>query len=62
MWGTPREMDHKDLDDVVEGFVQGARLARDAGFEGVQLHCSHGYLLAQFLSPNVRSLIQIARA
>lgn len=53
MWGTPKEMTESDIDDVVAGFVQGARIARDTGFEGVELHCSHGYLLAQFLSPNV---------
>lgn len=54
VWGTPTAMKKKDLDDVVAGFVQGARVAKLAGFDGVQLHCSHGYLLAQFMSPNVR--------
>ena len=32
-------------------FVQGARLARDAGFDAVELHMGHGYLLSQFISP-----------
>jgi 2,4-dienoyl-CoA reductase-like NADH-dependent reductase (Old Yellow Enzyme family) len=54
MFGTPKEMSLRDIDIVVESFVQGARVSKEAGFEGVQLHCSHGYLLAQFLSPNVR--------
>lgn len=54
MWGTPDAMTQEDIDEVVGGFVKGAKLARESGFDGVQLHCSHGYLLAQFLSPNVR--------
>lgn len=53
MFGIPKEMTMADIDEVVQQFVDGALLAREAGFDGVQLHASHGYLLAQFLSPNV---------
>lgn len=53
MFGTPKEMSLVDINNTVEAFVQGARVAHEAGFEGVQLHMSHGYLLSQFLSPNV---------
>lgn len=54
LWGTPRAMTGRDLDEVVEGFVNGARVAKETGWDGVQLHASHGYLLASFLSPRVR--------
>ncbi|GAA6049656.1 hypothetical protein JCM3770_005055 [Rhodotorula araucariae] len=53
LWGTPRAMDAADLDAVVRQFVDGARLARDAGWDGVQIHASHGYLVASFMSPQV---------
>ncbi|GJN89166.1 hypothetical protein Rhopal_002140-T1 [Rhodotorula paludigena] len=52
-WGTPREMSLREIDDVVEQFVAGARLAHETGWDGVELHASHGYLLAQFMSPKV---------
>ncbi|GAA5935721.1 hypothetical protein JCM10213_003671 [Rhodosporidiobolus nylandii] len=57
LWGTPREMASEDIGEVVQGFVRGARLARETGWDGVELHASHGYLLAQFMSPktNLRS-------
>ncbi|BGP55352.1 hypothetical protein JCM8202v2_002952 [Rhodotorula sphaerocarpa] len=53
LWGSPREMTAENIDDVVEQFVAGARIAREAGWDGVELHASHGYLLAQFMSPRV---------
>ncbi|KAF5379152.1 hypothetical protein D9615_006060 [Tricholomella constricta] len=48
---TPRQMSLSDIDDVVEAFVKGARVASESGFDGIQLHAAHGYLLAQFVSP-----------
>ncbi|GAA5848100.1 hypothetical protein JCM9279_007453 [Rhodotorula babjevae] len=53
VWGTPRAIAERDVDQVVEEFVNAARLVREAGWDGVQLHASHGYLLATFLSPKV---------
>jgi 2,4-dienoyl-CoA reductase-like NADH-dependent reductase (Old Yellow Enzyme family) len=40
-----------DIEDVVQRFVYAARLVAEAGFDGIEIHVAHGYLLAQFLSP-----------
>ncbi len=40
-----------DMERVAGEFVRGARLAREAGFDAVEIHMGHGYLLSQFLSP-----------
>lgn len=50
IFGTPREMSISDIEDVVQRFANSARLAAAAGFDGVEIHAAHGYLLAQFLS------------
>ena len=46
-----REMTGFDIENVVEGFRMAANRAKKAGFDGVQLHCAHGYVLSEFLSP-----------
>ena len=46
-----REMTENDINDVVEGFRLAAIRAKKAGFDGIQLHCAHGYLFSEFLSP-----------
>jgi 2,4-dienoyl-CoA reductase-like NADH-dependent reductase (Old Yellow Enzyme family) len=46
-----REMTLYEIDQVVEAFGQAANRAKKAGFDGVQLHAAHGYLLSEFLSP-----------
>jgi 2,4-dienoyl-CoA reductase-like NADH-dependent reductase (Old Yellow Enzyme family)/thioredoxin reductase len=48
---VPREMSLADIDTMVEAFAQAARRARDAGFDGVELHMGTAYLLLSFLSP-----------
>ncbi len=48
---VPREMSRADLDAVLEQFVAAARGAVAAGFDLLELHCAHGYLLSSFLSP-----------
>lgn len=46
-----REMSVEDIWGVIGAFVQGARRAYEAGFDGVQLHVAHGFLLSSFISP-----------
>ncbi|KAF9010091.1 hypothetical protein BDQ17DRAFT_1421365 [Cyathus striatus] len=55
LFQTPREMTLEDIDEVVASFVKGAKVALDSGFDGIQLHAAHGYLLAQFISPKSNS-------
>ena len=47
----PRAMTRSDMDEVREQFVRATRWAEDAGFDMVELHCAHGYLLSAFLTP-----------
>lgn len=50
-YDTPREMTRADMINVVDGFVAAARRAHAIGFDVVEIHAAHGYLLHQFLSP-----------
>ena len=47
----PREMDSADIEKVKSDFVSAAKRSVDAGFEVIELHAAHGYLLHEFLSP-----------
>jgi anthraniloyl-CoA monooxygenase len=48
---VPRELDGRDLDEIEQQFVDSARRAEEAGFDLLELHCAHGYLLSSFISP-----------
>lgn len=47
----PREATPGDMDRIADDFAGAARRAKQHGFDAVELHCGHGYLLSQFLSP-----------
>ncbi len=47
----PEAMSKQDIDEIVAAFGDGARRAKEYGFDAVQLHAAHGYLINQFLSP-----------
>jgi anthraniloyl-CoA monooxygenase len=48
---VPRELDRAEMDTIREQFVASARRGAEAGFDLLELHCAHGYLLSAFLSP-----------
>lgn len=47
----PKVMDEKDIKAVVDAFGQGAKRALEAGFDMIEIHGAHGYLIHQFMSP-----------
>ena len=74
---TPAEMNAADLKETFGEFVAGAKNAKNAGFDGIELHAANGYLLEQFLHPHtnrrsdayggsiekrIRFVIDVARA
>ncbi|MFE6611398.1 NADH:flavin oxidoreductase/NADH oxidase family protein [Amycolatopsis sp. NPDC057786] len=50
-FAVPVEMSPRRIEETVARFAETARRAEEAGFDGVEVHAAHGYLLSQFLSP-----------
>jgi len=48
---TPRELNAGEIEDIINRFATAAAVCETAGFDGVEIHGAHGYLVAQFLSP-----------
>ncbi|MGB9927038.1 MAG: NADH:flavin oxidoreductase [Methanosarcina sp.] len=48
---VPKVMSEQEILDVIDAFIKAAVRAKKAGFDGVQLHCAHGFLLSNFISP-----------
>jgi 2,4-dienoyl-CoA reductase-like NADH-dependent reductase (Old Yellow Enzyme family) len=51
LFAAPQPMSESQIDQLIQRFATTARRAAEAGFDGVQIHAAHGYLLNQFLSP-----------
>lgn len=50
-WNTPRALAAPEIDEIVAAFRQSAARALEAGFDVIEIHAAHGYLLSEFLSP-----------
>jgi 2,4-dienoyl-CoA reductase-like NADH-dependent reductase (Old Yellow Enzyme family)/thioredoxin reductase len=50
--GVPRELARNEIQELVACHAEAARRAREAGFDFVEIHAAHGYLISEFLAPN----------
>ncbi|KZY63835.1 MULTISPECIES: NADH:flavin oxidoreductase/NADH oxidase family protein [unclassified Oleiphilus] len=51
-FNCPRALHDNEINHIIDAFATSARLAKEAGFDGIQIHGAHGYLVSQFLSPH----------
>ena len=51
LWPLPKAMSKEDIENVLREYSHAARLCAQAGFDAIELHAGHGYLLSQFLCP-----------
>ncbi|MFD0656295.1 oxidoreductase [Thermocatellispora tengchongensis] len=49
---TPHAMDEEEIHELIDGFARSAAHLAEAGFDGVEIHGAHGYVITQFLSPS----------
>ena len=54
-FGKPRALEHDEILDIIARFAHTAKVLKDSGFTGVQLHGAHGYLISEFLSPDINT-------
>ena len=54
-FGKPRALEHDEILDIIGRFAHTAKVLQDSGFTGVQLHGAHGYLISEFLSPDINT-------
>ena len=54
-YGAPREATAEELENIVLQFARAAQQAEDSGFNGVEIHAAHGYLLSSALSPRINA-------
>lgn len=52
-FGKPRSLSNEEILDIIQKFSYCASIAKDTGFTGVQIHGAHGYLISEFLSPDI---------
>lgn len=55
VFGTPRALTVTEINEIKQKFVYAAKVCQECGFDGVQLHSAHGYLLSSFLNPRANN-------
>ena len=50
-WPSPIELSQKKIQSIIQDYLKTVRLAKKIGFDGIEIHMAHGYLLHQFISP-----------